>query len=62
MNDLRPNANGHKYKIPCTVSLVDVPEFKLAVRGGRHDVCAVEELNIGDCLPVALAGGGDGRP
>ena len=39
---------------PCAVGLVDVPELELAVRRGGHNVCAVQELHIGDGFSVAL--------
>ena len=36
------------------MGLVDVPELELAVRRGGHNVCAVQELHIGDGFSVAL--------
>ena len=39
---------------PEAVGLVDVPELELGVRGGGHQVGAVQELDIADSLAVAL--------
>ena len=39
---------------PGAVGLVDVPELELAVRRGGHNVCAVQELHIGDSFSVTL--------
>ena len=36
------------------MGLVDVPELELGVRGGGHQVGAVQELDIADSLAVAL--------